>query len=285
MSPALDLPDFVVIGTQRAGTTWLYEQLKIHPDVFLPYVKELHFFDRNWDRGLDWYRQWFAGRNDEHVAGEITPHYIQQPEAPSRMASVLPDTRVILVLRNPIDFLVSLHRLHIRSGITNEDFDSRCRDAGFIGWARMSEKLEQWSAHFPAERLLVLLYDDLLADRSAFLGRIYHFIGVDPPSSDAQLEQRVNPTFKPRFPFVHRVLHQAAKTIRNRQWSWMNRVLAAIRPLFNRGFYLREISVSDKLTVDQRTMLASLFADDVARLSELLDRDLATMWNIPKPEN
>src|SRR5688572_14326389 len=97
------LPDFLIVGAMRSGTTSLHKYLQAHPDVFVASGKEVHFFDRRYGRGLDWYRSRFAGVTTERVVGEATPAYMYDENAIARIAHDLPDARLIVVLRNPVD--------------------------------------------------------------------------------------------------------------------------------------------------------------------------------------
>lgn len=97
------LPTFVVIGAMRSGTTSLASNLRMHPEVFVPDRKELHFFDKRFDRGVGWYARQFAGVTTERAVGEATPNYMYRPEAIDRMAGTVPDIRLVAILRNPVD--------------------------------------------------------------------------------------------------------------------------------------------------------------------------------------
>ena len=96
------LPNFVVIGAMRSGSTSLYKYLQAHPDVFMP-RKEIHFFDVKWDRGIAWYHTRFEGYAGQTAIGEATPTYLADPVALDRMAATIPDARLVAVLRDPID--------------------------------------------------------------------------------------------------------------------------------------------------------------------------------------
>lgn len=99
-------PDFLIIGSQKAGTTSLYHALRLHPEVFVPEKKELNFFflEDEYARGLDYYARYFepapAGIK---AVGEASPGYICHPETPARIAAALPDAKLVLTVRNPID--------------------------------------------------------------------------------------------------------------------------------------------------------------------------------------
>jgi hypothetical protein len=134
------LPAFLIIGAQRAGTTTLYTYLRRHPDVTGPryadtsvaWGKELHFFDENFWRGVDWYRAFFPleirqrtmrrlGR--DLVPGEGTPYYIFHPAVPARVAATLPDVRLIALLRNPVERAYSHYQLMAKTGREKLSFE------------------------------------------------------------------------------------------------------------------------------------------------------------------
>src|SRR5215211_9390855 len=107
------LPNFLVIGAMKAGTTSLYHYLRHHPQVFMPEIKELNFFNplRNWRRGVEWYEEQFEGIPDSVVAiGEASTSYTKFPwirEVPARITSVLGEIRLIYVVRDPIERMQS----------------------------------------------------------------------------------------------------------------------------------------------------------------------------------
>lgn len=106
-------PDLVICGAMRSGTTALTHWLKQHPDVYMPPVKEIHYFDQHYDQGAGWYRRQFAGAGAARVCGESTPAYLYLAEARRRMVHDLPDARFVVSLRNPADRAWS-HHLHNR---------------------------------------------------------------------------------------------------------------------------------------------------------------------------
>ena len=100
------LPDFLGVGTQKGGTTYLYELLKRHPQVFLAKPKEQHFFSLHWQRGADWYRRQFASSEESQICGEITPYYLFHPEARANQ-SLVPNVKLIVLLRDPVERALS----------------------------------------------------------------------------------------------------------------------------------------------------------------------------------
>src|SRR5258706_11489250 len=105
------LPDFLIIGAQRSGTSTLYQYIARHPDVRGAFRKEVHYFDMHYDRGLDWYRACFPTRG---FTGESSPSYLIHPEVPARVAAVLPDIKLIAILRNPVERAYSAYNRNVR---------------------------------------------------------------------------------------------------------------------------------------------------------------------------
>ena len=98
-------PDFIIIGAQMCGTTSLYDYLAKHPNVLLSYVKEIHFFDHSYNKGLLWYRSFFPLRiiKGKRMTGEASPYYIFHSHSAKRIAKTLPSVKLIVMLRNPVD--------------------------------------------------------------------------------------------------------------------------------------------------------------------------------------
>lgn len=182
---------FLGIGAQKAGTTWLYFNLKKHPGVCLTDEKELHFWDWHRARGLDWYREQFASAPAGTVAGEITPAYgILPSDVVAEIRREFPDIRLIYLVRNPIERAWSAALMALpRAEMTFEE----ASDAWFIDHfnARGSAKrgdyeacLTVWRSHFPAEQIHVETFDDIVADPRGVLRRCCGHLGIDPAVYD-----------------------------------------------------------------------------------------------------
>lgn len=203
------LPDFLIVGAQRAGTTALYEYLRRHPAVTGPAWKEVNFFDVHYRRGEAWYRGHFPigarRRGLDPIVGEASPSYLFHPLAPARVRALLPEVRLIALLRNPIARAHSHYHHEVdlgREPLAFEDAlereEERMRgelermlaDPAYVSHAwwnfsylargRYAEQLERWLAVFPREQLLVLP-SELLFDRPAeTYARILEFLGAAP---------------------------------------------------------------------------------------------------------
>ena len=172
------LPSFLVLGPPRTGSTWLYDVL--HTRALLPYpTKETRFFDVHFDRGLDWYRHHFNRESSGLVAGEIAPTYFCSPLACQRIRSVLPNAKLIIVFRNPLQRLVSLYKLKRAYGLLSSTLEEAIqKDAELYDSSLYATHLKMWQEHFPADQLSVNFFEDLTADPQGFLDRICEFAGI-----------------------------------------------------------------------------------------------------------
>jgi hypothetical protein len=189
------LPNFLILGAQKSGTSSLARWLKRHPDVFIPPQKELHFFTKH-VRDDDAYRAAFASVR-QHAVGEATPDYLYDPNVPGAIQRLLgEDVRLVVVVRNPIDRAYS-HYWHARRlGIVTGSFEAALADedrvlgrAGASGWwsfvdrGRYVRQLERYERRFRRGQLHVELFDDLVSDSRAATERVWRFLDVDPAAA------------------------------------------------------------------------------------------------------
>lgn len=290
------LPTFVGIGAPKCATTWLYQCLREHPEVFMSAVKEVDFFKAGSIEGrLPEYEAHFAGAEGARAVGEISVRYFTSPPAPERIAATLPGVRLIAALRNPVEQVYS-HYWHLRRQNfhvwppvdlprTFEEALDRFEDV-LIGNAMYHRQLERWLAHFDLSRLLIVLHDDVVARPHETLARVYEFVGVDPafrPSSATDRGADTRKGVEPKSPAheaVHRQVHAflatrvflpLKRTIGVRAADRLKETLRA-RQLLSAAFYREGYP---PMAADTRRRLAERFAPDVARLSALLERDLS----------
>jgi hypothetical protein len=209
------LPEVVILGAPKSGTTSLAAYLAGHPRVWLHPLKELHFFDNHWELGEVWYRSQFPPlRSPGLLRLEATPDYLQHPQAPQRMHALMPETRLIVLLREPLDRALSWIR-HMRCliGLQGES-EALLREeaerleamgpeelAG-LGWFRPNalsgslydQQLRRWLAVWPASQLLLLRFEDLALHPEMVLRRCLAFLDLDieglPPHRSYQIHNR-----------------------------------------------------------------------------------------------
>lgn len=208
------LPSFAIISVERGGTTSLYRYITAHPCVAEAFRKEVHYFDMNVERGLDWYRAhfplrawgaWARVRHGAGITGEASPYYLYHPHVPTRLAGLLPDVRIVALVRNPVERAYSHYHLNVRQGkeelsfedaLEHEDerlagereklvadpsywsdrhYQFAYRDRGLY-----ADRLKEWHHHFPAEQILVVRSEDLYADPGGVVTGVFRHLGVPP---------------------------------------------------------------------------------------------------------
>lgn len=277
------LPNLLVIGAMKGATTSLWEYLRSHPQVHMSPVKEIHYFDadRQYERGPDWYSSHFSGAGPEHVVvGEATPAYSRFPlhrDVPLRAAQLVPDARLIYVLREPVARIRS-HYLHDRSlGLESAPFEQAVlQRSTYVDTSRYAMQLDQWLRHYPRDRVLVLTSERLRAHQVETMQQVYRFLGVDetwqPPSRELH---RTEDKHVPR-PAAHRL-----RT--SRLGSYVSESAPpALRPALNLAWSLTRYhprTTGADIDARLRAVLHDLLRDDVHRLPEHLGPEF-DCWGI-----
>jgi hypothetical protein len=185
------LPNLIVIGAQKCGTSGLHYQLRLHPQIWMSRPKELNFFieERNWPLGQDWYRSRFDARAT--VRGESSPNYTAYPQhlgVPERMRSVLPDAKLVYVVRDPLERIAAhwVHNYAKRREKGDLTATLTHANASYVVRSQYHMQLQRFLAHYPMEQILVLEQEELLSGPEETLRRVFEFVGVDPTFSHPQ---------------------------------------------------------------------------------------------------
>ena len=284
-------PNFLGIGAMRSGTSWLDVQLRTHPDIYMPNRrKEVHFFDDYYSRGGDWYRKFFPSDSDAgnwSAIGEITPRYLYDLNVADRIHRMLPDTKLIAILRNPVDRAYSQYGLSVKkAGETGTftDFIERSPDAFAKGLYH--HQLQRYYDLFPPENILVLIFERVHGgDRDLALKRIAEFLDVDPngfPEHDVKTQ--VAKSHFARFPRASALATRGAKLVRDFDQDWivnLAKSLGVPRLFGNRG-------PIPPLEWDARLELFERYANDISALEQLIGEDLShwrpTITQTDQPE-
>ena len=206
------LPNLVVIGAMKCGTSSLHYYLGLHPEIQMSREKELNFFleAHNWPLGLEWYRSWFAPQYK--VRGETSPGYTAHPQhagVPERMHALLPHAKIIYLVRDPADRLISHYLHNLTEGKEARPLAEALRDPynHYMQRSRYARQLERYLAFYPMSQILVLKQDDLRAQRQATLARVFGFLDVDDTFHDVRFgwERHRSERKRQRTRFGHRL--------------------------------------------------------------------------------
>jgi hypothetical protein len=191
------LPTFVVIGAMKTGSSSFATYLGAHPDVFMSTPKEPSYFAMRWAKGQAWYESLFEGAGGASARGEASTAYTKSPvfpDVPRRMAAIMPDAKLIYLVRHPVLRIRSqyVHNCAHRGERRPIGVAVR-RNPDYLAFSRHAYQLDRFLEHFPREQVLVLSSEQLRARRESVLKEAFQFIGVDPdvavPNLDAELNR------------------------------------------------------------------------------------------------
>ena len=272
----MTLPNFLIIGAPKAGTTSLYSYFREHPAIFMPELKEPRFFGYEGQgdrirfpvRTLEEYTALFDAVTTETAIGEATPHYLVYPVAAQRIRDLIPEVRLIASLRDPVDRAYSVYQMNLRNKGVN-------RDIPFVEAIRTDHNLREtyadmlgrYVALFPPEQLKVILLEDLEADPRATVRALFAFLGVD-PDFVPDLSKIANPGGEPKNKLLHGLLSDPRLRVMSRG-VLPRGVVDRLRELRSRNLAKQPLKPED------RRAAIGLFRDDILRTQDLIGRDLA----------
>lgn len=281
------LPTFIVVGAPRSGTTSLYQYCLQHPDIYMSSIKEVNYFSsNNYNLTEEGYRQIFEpGRNYE-AAGEVSPSYLRQENGPERIAALMPDCKIIIILRDPVARFLSDYKYSRRFGYHSSPLKSylssnNCKEVEnelpeHFQVSTMRKKgfyatqVERYIDAMGLQNVLVLLFDDLVAEATALMSKVYGFLEVD-DKFVPDVGVRHNPSREARWSALARWMRPGG-----RAWRVManmvgplvsNRVVSVVGQFNSQpsSFHPEEASIRE---------VRSWYIDDVRRLESVLDLGL-----------
>jgi hypothetical protein len=264
------LPNFLVIGAAKAGTTSLYHYLRAHPQVFMAETKELNFFVENdgWAKGASWYRRQFDAAGAAVAVGEASPNYTKYPlfpGVPQRIAQLMPEVRLIYLVRDPVERFRSGYLDEVRRGRQHGPIESTLvSNPGYLAASRYAMQIEQYLEHFAREQLLVITSEDLKRRRAATMAVVHRFLGVD-DQAPATLGDEFNRTEG------QRMLRPLARRLRSVPGAG---AVARLAPGASRRLGTRPVDPTRaELSPAFEEQLRVLLRDDVRRLRGYLGED------------
>lgn len=312
-----DFRDFtylIIAGTTKAGTGSLFYYLDDHPQVCCSNIKETRFFynDENYPLPASYtladgaanYQAYFSHCRGEPVRVEATPDYLYSPDTPRRIQDTLPDARLVFLLRDPIERVVSWYRFGKQQGLLpaslsfteyvtvqfqNEKSGERSRKQSWrtLEQGRYSRYLQPYLDAYGQQNLLVIPFEAFKLNPLALLTRVSEFAGIDPEYYNAYAFEVHHKTMDMRNSQVHRFYVDFRRTVRLRVhdkyylWKTMRRLRRSLEPLYLK-FNTRQ---GEQVVIEAELMarLKAYYADEREKLSELL-RQAQSTWLTPQPE-
>jgi hypothetical protein len=277
------LPSFVLIGAMKAGTTTLYRRLGQHPQISLAANKEPDFFiaEKAWSRGLDWYGSLFAGAGDAVAVGEASTSYSKCTEfagVPQRMATVLPDVRLLYLLRDPVRRIRSMYAHNVIMGRESRPIDTAVlEDFMYVDASRYAMQLAAYLAVFPRDRIHVVVSERWRADEAGQLAAVWRFLGLS-ESGPVSGDDDYNVTAR------RRVDTRASRLARSLPGYTRARELVPRR--WQQGVYRRVTRPLPEAELSKATLaeLRRRLAPDLSALTELLADPLGE-WTFARGES
>jgi len=264
-------PNFIVIGSPRCGTTWLYRCLKEHPDVFLPEIKELDFFNNNYNKGKGWYLDIFKYAGNKKAIGDVSPEYILSLEAPERIKQHFPEIKLILIMRNPVERAYSEFKLRKRHGMETRDFDVALdEDLSYVSKGLYYKHLCRYLKYFPLNRICCIKYDNICSNPGSVMQKLFQFLDVNNEFIPNFLHRRTTnasmppPRFKRLDKLLINIRLNIDKTDIGKRLLWLLRDSGLIHMIHQ----VNSINENEK-QYDYKKLI-KYFDDDIKNLSNLL---------------
>ncbi len=295
-------PDFVGIGEEKSGSSWIFYSLKEHPEICVSSIKEINFFSELYiyRKGIEYYRSFFKQCSPEMIKGEFTPHYLSNPKAAALIHKHFPKIKILACIRNPIERAYSSYKYNLEMkgplSIHKTFEDAIKRNKDLIERGFYFKHLKRYYDLFPEKNILVLLYDNLRKDPINFIQKIYKFLNVNQVDfiSPRWAEKRNisgSRIVKNKIPIINNILYYyiaktGGRTRRFRNTNWLERIIDKLNIkefihkfiLYNRKVEKKERRVIKKfppLTNETRSFLLKIYQDDIKNLGILLKRDLS----------
>ncbi len=298
------MPNFLLIGAGKSGTSSLYLYLKQHPEIYMSPLKEPHFFSFEGEKlnfsnlagkkvnqkiitDLDNYTSLFSGVTDEKAIGEASPSYIYYPKASERIKHYIPDTKIIAILRHPIDRAYSDYLMYYRRGQETINFIQAVRDeqAGkrknwftghYVGGGFYYKMLKRYFDNFDRSQIKVLFYQDLRDKPLNLMQDIYKFLEVDDKFiPDVSLKTNVSPGI-PKSRALYSFLMAQNNPIKPLLKSLLPANLLKLRQRMIESICYKP----PQLTPEIRGELISVFKQDTLKLEELIQRELSEWYKV-----
>jgi len=282
------LPNFLCVGTVKGGTTTLHDILIQHPDIYLPQVKETHFFDDQFERGIKFYERYFRGYKGQKLVGEIAPTYMYPQHVPKRIYETLgKDIKLIFMLRDPANRAFSHYLMAKLVGLEKEDFPTAINLAlegvgpfrDYIVRGYYGNQISNYLNYFPRENMLFIIFEDFIRDVRNEMKKVYDFLNVqhdDRTNFHINSNQAKNVKIEWLRDLIYKesLFHIVSKSITP------SPIRKKIRILLERIAF--EPIKLPKLDATIRIKLINIYHDDINLLEQIIHKDLSHWKHVEK---
>lgn len=270
-----NLPDFIGIGAMRCGTTWISDQLKRHPEIYIPpHFKEVHYFDQYFEKGLNWYLAKFSGRMEHQLAGEFTPYYMRDEQSLRRISQTCPQAKLIITLRHPVDRAFSHYNFMKNRADISDSFYDALHDGRFeiLKAGLYGQQIQTCLDIFPSEKLHIIIFDEIKSSPQTVMADLFEFLGVEKSFTPDSLGSKSNAKHAVKSMSLARVLRKVK--------GWVRPYFSGRHGLINQGFFkigkmLNRLNSqqAEKRPMDEQTKayLNEYYREDLHQLNELLN--------------
>ena len=278
----MGLPDFIIIGAQRSGTTWLYNILKSHKQVVLAEGrKEVHYFDRYYDRGENWYKELFPDKPSVKK-GEISPAYLYQKECPSRIKKDFPEVKLICLLRNPIDRAYSGYKYMIQEKGLSISFEEAIQEfPDILERGLYFQQLKRYFEYFEKEQLGIYKFDDLIKNPDKLINSICDFLEINYEYDKNILNVQFNKSRIPSSPLLYKNVKKIIRKLYD--YDKVNIIHWLKQKNIKDKFFKQVNSDNQKkggISEDLIKELKEYYRIDINKLSDMLGIDFNALWKI-----
>lgn len=271
---------FLGIGGQKCASTWLYDILCDHPQVRLSKCKELDFFSYHYERGYQWYERHFKLNSTGYLFGEISPSYLIAADVPQRVHAYMPEAKILVALRDPVERAISNHRHEVRIGSFDGldlSFEAGLKNnPSYVDQSRYGTHLQRWLKYFAPSALLIVFQEDIIDDPIRVAQQVYRFLEVDPAHVSNALEGRSNESHVYRFDGLERARRAARGVVRllGVDGLWRAAQTTGMQKLYRRLNRRPPGAKIPPVSVETRRHLRQLLEDEIRVVEEITGRAL-----------
>lgn len=272
------IPNFLVIGPGKSGTTWIYNLLKNHPDICVSSSKETLYFENYYHKGSDWYFKFFKHCKESKVVGEVSNTYIFSSLAAKRIWEFNPKIKLISCLRNPIYRTFSHYLFLLRNTEVNGTFEEVLeKRKDLLERGMYSKHLFKYLKYFPREQILILLFEDLIDNPKKFAKKLFNFLNVNDDFYPENTGKKALGASKPRIKFMAKLIKKGAQLARDIGYPDIVTKFK-ISPLPKLFYKQYSNNNYPQMCTTTREKLKEYFYYDVKKTSEIAGRDLIILW-------